>query len=222
MNYTIENIDASNSVNFLTSIYNLLNDYTNPFFDELEYSYDGENLNTNILSFKKDGRTYLQMKYTGSAPNTSSNSKLCLKGQDADTEFQFDFTPTTATSQVVYLIKTPYNIIIAQEKSSAKKFIIFGYTQNQNIGIAIISTGQMTGYTLEDNTILGLMNANGYANTESTMTQMLPILLPSSLSGEYLPYAYALVRTQGISMNFREVKLGVKNFVTDGTYAFEI
>lgn len=222
MGYTIENIDASNSINFLTSLYNLLNDYTNPFFDELEYSYDGENLNTNILSFKKDGRTYLQMKYIGTSPSSSGSSKLCLKGKDADTEFGFEISPTTATSQNVYLIKTPYNIIIVQEKSSTKRFIIFGHTQNQNIGIAIVSTSLLTGYTLEDNTILTIASANGYANTESAMTQMLPILLPSSLSGEYLPYAYALVRTQGISLNFREVKLGVKNFITDGTYAFEI
>ena len=225
MSYSVTQISISSSTDFLSDIYNILNSYSGDLFDEIVLNQDiqGTTIVENNLIFKKDGIDMIKMDMMQTTVS-SSNNKIYFSSKNTPTSVAVSSPWSTTNSGKAYIIQTPYCIAIHNSTlTSSCNTLIISKTQLNTLGIYFKSGISLAASYGFDNIVIDPVSSDQvYDNKSSVMTQMLPIIIITSSANEYLPNVYAILKTQGISNSFREVRFGIRNFITDGRIAYEI
>ena len=226
MSYSVEQITASPSTAFLSDIYNILKDYSGDLFDEVELNQtiEGTTIVENNLIFKKDNIDMVKLDMIQTSPSSSTN-KMFFSSKNSAAPVQTNTAWSASNSGKTYVIQTPYCVAIHSATTSINSCstLIFSKTQLNTLGIYYRGAGSTALSYGFDNIVIDQMNADQlYSTTNSIMTQMLPTAIITPSSNEYMPNVYAIIKSQGTNNSFREVRLGLRNFITDGRMAYEI
>lgn len=225
MSYSIEQITTSSSTAFLSDIYNILKDYSGDLFDEVELNQtiEGTTVVENNLIFKKDNIDMVKIDMPQSNPASSSN-KMLFSSKNSATPLQASTGWSTSSNGKSYVIQTPYCIVIHGTNTVVSNCtaLIFGKTQLNTLGIYYRREGSALSYGFDNIVIEQMSSDQSYPTSNSIMTQMLPTAIITPPSTEYMPNVYGIIKSQGVNNSFREVRLGLRNFITDGKIAYEI
>lgn len=226
MSYSVEQITASPSTAFLSDIYNILKNYSGDLFDEVELNQtiEGATIVENNLIFKKDNIDMVKLDMPQTTPSASAN-KMYFSSKNSAAPLQVGTGWSTANSGKTYVIQTPYCVAIHGAATSISTFstLIFSKTQLNTLGIYYRGTSSTALSYGFDNIVIDPMSSDQlYSTTNSIMTQMLPTAIITPSSNEYMPNVYSIIKSQGTNNAFREVRLGLRNFITDGKIAYEI
>lgn len=226
MSYSVEQITASPSTAFLSDIYNILKNYSGDLFDEVELNQtiEGATIVENNLIFKKDNIDMVKLDMIQTTVASSSN-KMYFSSKNSASPLQTGTGWSTANSGKTYVVQTPYCVAIhgATTATSSCSALILSKTQLNTLGIYYRGTSATALSYGFDNIVIDQMSSDQlYSTTNSIMTQMLPTAIITPSSNEYMPNVYAIIKSQGINNAFREVRLGLRNFITDGRIAYEI
>lgn len=224
MSYSIEQVTISSATALLSDIYNILKDYSGDLFDEVELNQtiEGTTIVANNLIFKKDNIDMIKLDM----PNTtisSSGNKIFFSSKNSANPSHVNSSWSTSSNGKGYVIQTPYSIAIYNANTaSTSSAIIISKTQLNTLGIYYRGGGSALSYGFDNIVIDPFVSDQYYPTANSIMTQMLPTAIITPSSNEYMPNVYAIIKSQGVNNSFREVRLGLRNFITDGKIAFEI
>lgn len=225
MSYSVEQITATPSTAFLSDIYNILKNYSGDLFDEVELNQtiEGTTVVENNLIFKKDNIDMVKIDMLQTNPAGTSN-KIYFSSKNSAEPLQASTGWSSSSTGKSYVIQTPYCIAIhgANTSVSSCTTLVFSKTQLNSLGIYYRRETTALSYGF-DNIVIDPAHADQYYPTSnSIMTQMLPTAIITPSSNEYMPNIYAIIKSQGVNNSFREVRFGLRNFVTDGKIAYEI
>lgn len=225
MSYSVEQITASPSTDFLSDIYNILKDYSGDLFDEVELNQtiEGTTVVENNLIFKKDNIDMVKLDMIQPTVAATSN-KISFSSKNSAAPIQATSGWGTSNSGKSYVIQTPYCVAIhcANTSTTNSTTLIFSKTQLNNLGIYYRRESSALSYGFNNIVIDPASSDQSYLTSNSIMTQMLPIAIITPSSNEYIPNVYSIIKSQGINNSLREVRLGLRNFITDGKIAYEI
>ncbi len=225
MSYSVEQVTISSSTAFLSDIYNILKDYSGDLFDEVELNQtiEGTTIVENNLIFKKDNIDMIKLDMPNATISSSSN-KMYFSSKNSAEPLQAAPGWGTAFSGKSYVIQTPYCIAIygATTTTSNGTALIFSKTQLNTLGIYYRKENSALSYGFDNIVIESISTDQSYPTSNAIMTQMLPLMIVTPSSNEYMSNVYSIIKSQGVNNSFREVRLGLRNFITDGKIAYEI
>lgn len=225
MSYSVEQVTISSSTAFLSDIYNILKDYSGDLFDEVELNQtiEGTTIVENNLIFKKDNIDMIKLDMPNATISSSSN-KMYFSSKNSANPLQTVPGWSTSTNGKGYVIQTPYSVAIynANTSTSTATALIISKTQLNTLGVYYRAGSSALSYGFDNIVIDPFSSDQFYQTSNAIMTQMLPLMIVTPSSNEYMSNVYSIIKSQGVNNSFREVRLGLRNFITDGKIAFEI
>lgn len=225
MSYSVEQVTLTSSTTFLSDIYNILKDYSGDLFDEVELNQtiEGTTVVENNLIFKKDNIDMVKFDMLNTTLSLSSN-KMYFSSKNSANPLQTNVSWSTSSSGKAYVIQTPYSVAIynANTNTDGSTALIISKTQLNTLGVYYRAGSSALSYGFDNIVIDPFTSDQFYHTSNAIMTQMLPLMVITPSSNEYMSNVYAIIKSQGVNNSFREVRLGLRNFITDGKMAFEI
>ena len=176
-----------------------------------------------IFFVKKDNIDMIKLDMPATGINTSTN-KIFFSSKNSANPLQITSSWSTSTSGKAYVIQTPYSIAIynANTGMSSSTALIISKTQLNTLGVYYRGGSSALSYGFDNIVIDPISPDQFYQTSNAIMTQMLPLMVITPSSNEYMSNVYSIIKSQGVNNSFREVRLGLRNFITDGKIAFEI